>query len=124
MSQPCTIIFDGEEIRGIADEPLIDFLEGHGIALPSVCYHPSLGAIETCDACWVEVNGELKRGCALRTQEGMQISSRDPQAVAARHEGMDRLLSKHELYCTVCENNNGDCSLHNAVVEMLSLIHI
>ena len=118
MSQPCTIIFDGEEIRGIADEPLIDFLEGHGIALPSVCYHPSLGAIETCDACWVEVNGELKRGCALRTQEGMQISSRDPQAVAARHEGMDRLLSKHELYCTVCENNNGDCSLHNAVVEM------
>tara|TARA_R110000824_G_scaffold401710_1_gene613859 strand:- start:12462 stop:15428 length:2967 start_codon:yes stop_codon:yes gene_type:complete len=118
MSQPCTIIFDGEEIRGIADEPLIDFLEGHGIALPSVCYHPSLGAIETCDACWVEVNGELKRGCALRTQEGMQISSRDPQAVAARHEGMNRLLSKHELYCTVCENNNGDCSLHNAVVEM------
>ncbi|WP_281662333.1 formate dehydrogenase subunit alpha [Halomonas sp. Alg239-R46] len=118
MNQPCTIIFDGEKLTGNADEPLIDFLESKGIALPNVCYHPSLGAIETCDACWVEVAGELKRGCALRSQEGMQISSRHPQAVAARHEGMDRLLSKHELYCTVCENNNGDCTLHNTMVEM------
>lgn len=118
MRRPCTIIFDGEEIEGNADEPLIDFLDKHGIALPSVCYHPSLGAIETCDTCWVELDGKLERGCALRTEEGMQIASRGPQVVAARHEGMDRLLSKHELYCTVCENNNGDCTLHNAMVEM------
>ncbi|TVP51086.1 MAG: formate dehydrogenase subunit alpha [Halomonas sp.] len=118
MSRPCTLVFDGEELTGNADEPLIDFLEKHGIALPSVCYHPSLGAIETCDTCWIEVNGKLERGCALRTEEGLQISSRGPQVVAARHEGMDRLLGKHELYCTVCENNNGDCTLHNAMVEM------
>ena len=31
---------------------------------------------------------------------------------------MDRLLAKHELYCTVCENNNGDCTLHNTMVDM------
>lgn len=118
MNRPCTIIFDDKELTGNADEPLIDFLESHGISLPSVCYHPSLGAIETCDTCWVEVNGELKRGCTLRTAEGLHISSLDTQATAARHEGMDRLLAKHELYCTVCENNNGDCRVHNTLVEM------
>lgn len=118
MNRPCTIIFDDKELTGNADEPLIDFLENHGISLPSVCYHPSLGAIETCDTCWVEVNGELKRGCTLRTAEGLHISSLDTQATAARHEGMDRLLAKHELYCTVCENNNGDCRVHNTLVEM------
>ncbi|RUR56324.1 formate dehydrogenase subunit alpha [Vreelandella populi] len=118
MKRPCTIKFDDKELTGNADEPLIDFLESHGISLPSVCYHPSLGAIETCDTCWVEVNGEMKRGCTLRTEEGLNISSLDTQATAARHEGMDRLLAKHELYCTVCENNNGDCRVHNAVVEM------
>lgn len=118
MRRPCTIIFDGEEIEGNANEPLIDFLEKHGIALPSVCYHPSLGAIETCDTCWVEVDGKLERSCALHTEDGMHITSRAPHIVEARHEGMDRLLSKHELYCTVCENNNGDCTLHNAMVEM------
>ena len=118
MNRPCTIKFDDKELTGNADEPLIDFLESHGISLPSVCYHPSLGAIETCDTCWVEVNGEMKRGCALRTEEGLNISSRSTQATAARHEGMDRLLAKHELYCTVCENNNGDCRVHNTLVEM------
>ena len=40
------------------------------------------------------------------------------QARAAREEGMDRLLAKHELYCTVCENHNGDCTLHNTMVDM------
>ncbi|WP_193092138.1 formate dehydrogenase subunit alpha [Halomonas colorata] len=118
MNRPCTITFDDKKLTGNADEPLIDFLENHGISLPNVCYHPSLGAIETCDTCWVEVNGEMQRGCALRTEEGLNISSRSAQATAARHEGMDRLLAKHELYCTVCENNNGDCRVHNALVEM------
>lgn len=37
---------------------------------------------------------------------------------AAQHEGMDRLLSKHELYCTLCENNTGDCTLHNTMAAM------
>ncbi|MBE8378403.1 4Fe-4S binding protein, partial [Leptospira borgpetersenii serovar Hardjo-bovis] len=49
---------------------------------------------------------------------GMEIASRTPEAQAAQHEGMDRLLAKHELYCTVCEHNTGDCTLHNAVADM------
>ncbi|PMR73911.1 formate dehydrogenase subunit alpha [Billgrantia endophytica] len=118
MTPDCTIVFDGQRLSGEADEPLVDFLEGHGIALPHVCYHPSLGALETCDACWVEVDGGLKRGCSIRTSDGLTISSRNEHAEAARHEGMDRLLGKHELYCTVCENNNGDCTLHNTMVDM------
>ncbi|MGP9498500.1 molybdopterin-dependent oxidoreductase [Halomonas sp. AOP43-D1-4] len=118
MNRPCTITFDDKTLTGNADEPLIDFLKAQGINLPSVCYHPSLGPIETCDTCWVHVNGEIKRGCTLRTEEGLNVSSQDREAEAARHEGMDRLLAKHELYCTVCENNNGDCTVHNALVEM------
>ncbi|MCE8018301.1 formate dehydrogenase subunit alpha [Halomonas sp. MCCC 1A17488] len=114
----CTIVFDGERLRGRADEPLIDFLKQRGLDLPHVCYHPSLGALETCDACWVEVEGELKRGCTLRSADGLKVETRGEHARAAREEGMDRLLAKHELYCTVCENNNGDCTLHNAMVDM------
>ncbi|HLH85438.1 MAG TPA: formate dehydrogenase subunit alpha [Thermoplasmataceae archaeon] len=32
-----------------------------------------------------------------------------------RKEAVQRELVNHELYCTVCENNNGDCALHNTV---------
>lgn len=31
---------------------------------------------------------------------------------------MRRLLSNHNLYCTLCDNNNGDCELHNTAVQM------
>ena len=31
---------------------------------------------------------------------------------------MDRLLSTHELNCTVCENNTGDCTLHNTFADI------
>lgn len=31
---------------------------------------------------------------------------------------MDRMLGNHELYCTVCDFNNGNCEIHNTVKEM------
>lgn len=118
MTRPCTILFDGTPLGGNEGEPLIDFLDGHGVSLTSVCYQKALGPLQTCDTCWVAVNGELVRGCTLVSEEGLDVSSAAPEAVAARAEGLDRLLAKHELYCSVCENNNGDCRVHNAVVEM------
>lgn len=114
----CTLTFDGRPLSGQADQPLIDFLAAHDINLPHVCYDRALGPLQTCDVCWVEVGGELVRGCILRSREGLEARSRSPRAASAREEGMDRLLAKHELYCTVCANNTGDCTLHNTFADM------
>jgi formate dehydrogenase major subunit len=114
----CTITFNGKELKGASGVPLIDFLNQHDIEVPHICYLNPLGPIKTCDTCWVEVNGELKRSCSLAVKHGMQIISKSYRATSARREGMDRILAKHELYCTVCENNTGDCQLHNTVADM------
>ncbi|WP_114811124.1 formate dehydrogenase subunit alpha [Paraburkholderia kururiensis] len=114
----CTLLFDGRPVSGPRNTPLIDFLAAQGITLPHVCYHPSLGAIQTCDVCWVEVNGKLVRGCTLRSAEGLVVTSAGATAREAQHEGLDRLLAKHELYCSVCEHNTGDCTLHNTVADL------
>ncbi|PDO89749.1 formate dehydrogenase subunit alpha [Kosakonia sacchari] len=116
--QKCTVLYDGRALVGPENVPLIDFLETCNITLPHVCYHPSLDPLQTCDVCWVEQAGKLVRGCTLRSHDGLVINSLDSQARAAREEGMDRLLAKHELYCTVCEHNTGDCTLHNTMVDM------
>ncbi|MFK4136882.1 molybdopterin-dependent oxidoreductase, partial [Pseudomonas luteola] len=113
----CTITYDGQLLTGKADIPLIDFLAEHDIHLSHVCYHRALGPLKTCDVCWVEQDGELVRGCTIRTADGMTLSSQG-EARKAQHEGMDRILAKHELYCTVCEHNTGDCTLHNTVADM------
>ncbi|OYD09192.1 formate dehydrogenase subunit alpha [Paludifilum halophilum] len=85
---------------------------------PHVCYHPALGPIETCDTCIAEVNGRLVRACSTEVKPGMDIRTHSSAGRAARKEGMDRLLQNHELYCTVCDNNNGNCTIHNTAMMM------
>src|SRR5690606_10287477 len=118
LSATCTIYLDDQPLRGAYDQPLIDFLNSHGVNIPSVCYHPALGPLQTCDTCWVQVEGVLERACTLRSRDGLRVATVDPPVLAAREEGMDRLLAKHELYCTLCENNTGDCTLHNTMASM------
>ena len=114
----CTILFNGERLSGEVNQPLIDFLQQQGKKLPHVCYHPALPPLQSCDVCWVEVDGERVRGCTLRTREGLKVVSESAVLQAAQQEGMDRLLNRHELYCTVCEHNTGDCTLHDTVADM------
>src|SRR2546422_4767329 len=118
---PCTrnyamqinLTVDGTPRESKPDERLIDLLNRIGLKIPQVCYHPELGPIQTCDTCMVEVDGELVRACASRVASGMNVSTTSARAVAAQREAFDRILGNHMLYCTVCDNNNGNCTVHN-----------
>ena len=114
-------------INGVAreanpDERLVDLIERVGPAIPHVCYHPQLGAIQTCDTCMVDVDGQLVRACAMRAADGMVVNTASPKVSAAQVEAFDRILSSHLLYCTVCDNNNGNCAVHNTT-KLLAIEH-
>jgi len=94
-------------------ERLIDLVNRSGVAVPQVCYHHQLGPIQTCDTCMVEVDGKLVRACGTMVADGMSVVTESARAVAAQHEAFDRILGNHLLYCTVCDNNNGNCTVHN-----------
>jgi formate dehydrogenase major subunit len=116
------ISINGTEVEAVAGDRLIDSINRAGVHLPQVCYHPQLGPIQTCDTCIVEVNGELIRACAAVVAPGMKVSTTVPKAQAARTEAFDRILRNHELYCTVCDNNNGNCTVHNTT-KLLGVEH-
>jgi formate dehydrogenase major subunit len=116
------ITIDGKPQTVAPAESLLDALNRAGIEIPHVCYHPQLGPIQTCDTCMVETDGKLVRACATRAQEGMQILAASPRALDARREAFDRILGNHMLYCTVCDNNNGSCTVHNTTA-MLGVEH-
>jgi formate dehydrogenase major subunit len=103
-------------------ESLIDLINRCGIEIPQVCYHPQLGPIQSCDTCLVEVDGKLVRACATMAVEGANVITSSPRANAAQREAFDRILGNHLLYCTVCDNNNGNCTVHNTTV-LLELEH-
>ncbi|MGA8528934.1 MAG: formate dehydrogenase subunit alpha [Acidobacteriaceae bacterium] len=115
------IVDEGPYTAG-ENELLIEVLTRAGKQIPHICYHAQLGPIQTCDTCIVEANGRLVRSCATRAEDGMRVSTSAPRATAAQAEAFDRILSDHLLYCTVCDNNNGDCEVHNTT-KLLAVEH-
>ena len=113
-----SLIVDGTCRKSNPDERLIDLINRFGLKAPQVCYHPQLGPIQTCDTCMVEVDGKLVRACATHVASGMNVSTTSPRAVAAQREAFDRILGNHMLYCSVCDNNNGNCTMHNTTKLM------
>lgn len=112
------VLLNGEEEKVTGVETVLEYLQCKDIEVPSLCYHPSLGAIETCDACIVKVNGEYVRSCSTKINDGDEIETAGGDIHEAQLIAMDRILGNHELYCTVCDFNNGNCEIHNTVKEM------
>ena len=101
---------------------ILQVINQHQISHPQICYLPEVDPIETCDTCIVEVDGRLLRACSTKAVSGMNISISSPKAKEAQTEAMDRILENHLLYCTVCDNNNGNCKIHNTV-DMMEIEH-
>jgi formate dehydrogenase major subunit len=116
------LTIDGAVAEAHADERLVEVLNRVGTKIPQVCYHGQLGPIQTCDTCMVEVDGTLVRACATSVGAGMQVATKSGRAQAAQNEAFDRILGNHLLYCTVCDNNNGNCTVHNTT-KLLAVNH-
>jgi formate dehydrogenase major subunit len=117
------ITIDGLTIPGHAGELLIDLLNRCTVAhgqkpVPQVCYLAQMGPIQSCDTCMVKVNGELVRACATNVVAAMKVETIGDVVDVAQREAFDRILQNHMLYCTVCDNNNQNCTIHNTTKEL------
>jgi len=86
--------------------------------VPHVCYLEQMGPIQTCDTCMVDVGGHLVRACATPVTAEMAVTTEGERVDIAQREAFDRILQNHELYCTVCDNNNQNCTVHNATADL------
>ena len=116
------VTIDGRPQSFAEGEFLLDLINRSGAKVPQVCYHPRLGPIQTCDTCLVEADGKLVRSCATVAADGMTVATESPRAQQAQREAFDRILGNHLLYCTVCDNNNGNCTVHNTT-KLLAVEH-
>jgi formate dehydrogenase major subunit len=132
-----TITVNGEPVPAHVGELLIEALNRHsamyaesklqshgGKRVPQVCYLPQMGPIETCDTCMVEISSapgepaELVRACGTRVTAHMDVLTEGLRVDVAQREAFDRILQNHQLYCTVCDNNNQNCTVHNTTAEL------
>ncbi|WP_083847238.1 formate dehydrogenase subunit alpha [Deinococcus gobiensis] len=110
-----SVVIDGASFQAWEGEPLIDAINRAQIKLAQVCYHPQLGPIQTCDTCAVEIDGTVGRACGTRVTPGMTVRTQTLAARSAQRDAYDRIVGNHDLYCTVCDNNNGNCTVHNTL---------
>ncbi len=109
---------DDKIIETSENKTILEAMMENNIDIPHVCYNPALGPIETCDTCIVKADGKYVRACSTPASKGMEIVYKSGDVKNLEYEAVNRLLKEHNLHCTVCENNNGDCALHNAVDEL------
>ncbi|GGN28796.1 putative oxidoreductase YjgC [Deinococcus daejeonensis] len=106
---------DGVERVAWLGEPLIEVINRAQVPLAQVCYHEQLGPIQSCDTCSVEIDGVVGRACGTPVRDGMVVRTQTNAARAAQRDAYDRIVANHDLYCTVCDNNNGNCTVHNTL---------
>ena len=116
--QPVKVRIDGELVDAHEGEMLLDAVL-RTTQIPHVCYHSSLmGPIQTCDTCLVEVDGKLVRACGTKIAPKQIIFANSQTAKDARSAAFDVILGNHMLYCTVCDNNNENCTVHNTALSL------
>jgi len=119
LEQPeVAISVDGKVVAAKEGELLLDAVL-RCTDIPHICYHsPLMGPIQTCDTCMVEVNDELVRSCGQKVTANLNVVTESKRAQNARAEAFDVILGNHMLYCTVCDNNNENCTVHNTAVAL------
>ncbi|MBP0725745.1 formate dehydrogenase subunit alpha [Bacillus sp. RG28] len=113
---------NGKEFVAHPGQTILEVAQANEVYIPSICFHPNLGTIQTCDTCFVNAGGKMVRACSTKAENGMTIDTLSQTVKDAQYEAMSRILVNHELYCTVCDNNNGNCVVHNTA-EYLEIEH-
>ena len=109
-----TLTIDGRQVTVEKGKTVLQAAIEHGISVPYYCYHPGIGIDGSCRVCIVKIEKmpKLQTSCSTSCAEGMVVSTRTPDVVAARAGVFEFLLINHPLDCPVCDKG-GECPLQD-----------
>lgn len=110
------LIIDNRPIEVPDGTKVIDAAERLDIMIPRFCYFADLGAVGACRVCAVKfqdgpVKG-IRMSCMIDAQDGMVVSTTDPEAVDFRKHVIEWLMLHHPHDCPVCDEG-GHCLLQD-----------
>ena len=114
-----TLKIDETTVSVPAGMTIMEAAETIGIRIPRLCYHPKLSLEGACRVCVVEVKGmrNWAASCAVKVQEGMEVTTGSPEIRQARRDIVELLLDNHPKDCQICERD-GNCELQNLAYQL------
>lgn len=113
------LIIDNIPVEVAEGVSILEAAQAVDIPIPHFCWHPSLSKAGSCRACAVKLlDGPIKgiqMSCMLPAQDGMVVSTTDPDAVAMRKSVIEWLMINHPHDCPVCDEG-GECQLQDYTV--------
>lgn len=107
-----TITIDGQKVRALKGENLVDAAKRVKIDIPALCYDKNLEIVSSCRLCVVEVVGQNKlvTACSTFVEEGMEVLTTTDEIVQIRKDILRLLLDNHPNDCLTCQSS-GECLL-------------
>ena len=113
------LIIDDIPVEVPEGTSVLEAAQSAGIPIPHFCWHPALGRAGACRVCAVKVLEGSPKGvqmsCMLPAQDGMVVSTTDPEAVALRKGVIEWLMINHPHDCPVCDEG-GECQLQDFTI--------
>ena len=109
-----TLTIDGRQVTVEKGKTVLQASIEAGISVPYYCYHPGISVDGSCRVCVVKIEKmpKLQTSCSMACTDGMVVSTRDPEVIAAREGVFEFLLVNHPLDCPVCDKG-GECPLQD-----------
>ncbi len=109
-----TLTIDGRQVTVEKGKTVLQAAIESGISVPYYCYHPGIGVDGSCRVCIVKIEKmpKLQTSCSTLCADGMVVSTRSEEVVAARAGVFEFLLVNHPLDCPVCDKG-GECPLQD-----------
>ena len=95
MQEHLIVTLDGTDYLVEPRTSLLEFIKSRDTFVPSICYNESMGPIQTCDTCMVEIDGKIERACSTVVNRPMTVNTQNNDVKASQKEALDRILEKH-----------------------------
>jgi bidirectional [NiFe] hydrogenase diaphorase subunit len=119
-----TLKIDDQDVGAREDQTIMQVAQENGIFIPALCNLEGLTPIGACRLCIVEVKGvnKLLPACAVRIEEGMEVTTNSPRVANYRKMILEMFFSEGNHICSVCVSN-GHCELQN-LAKVLGMTHV
>lgn len=92
MKEHLIVTLDGTDYLVEPGTNLLEFIRSRDTFVPAICYNESMGPIQTCDTCTVEIDGKIERACGTTIDRPMTVNTTTDQVQASQKEALDRIL--------------------------------